>query len=405
MCASAVIFNFSYSLYKYPAGVFLLIFFNGSFWRWQQIMRIGMKISPLTVLRAGIPNYIIHLLGALAEIENCNEYILYTNRPIPFKLDLPDRFRIVTVTFPSPHMQLWYQIGLPLQMKKDEVQLYHDPVYPLPFYLGIPGVITVHDLSNFTNPGIHSFRAALSGRLFPLHLRKARQIITDSLYTASELIRLFPWTESKINVVHPGSPDSFRKVTDPSVLSSLRERLKLPSRFFLFLGTLEPRKNLLRLLDAFSVSCTKNPHSLVIAGGLGWKYDKLLELVSDHPFRERIHLTGFVDEGDLVPLISSAEFLVYPSILEGFGFPVLEAMACGTPVITSNVSSMPEVAGDAAFLIDPLSVDSISNAISLLGGDRELREELTRKGLERAGHFTWRKTALKTLEVYEKAVN
>ncbi len=367
-------------------------------------MRIGMKISPLTVLRAGIPNYIIHLLKALADADDQNEYILYTNRPIPFELDLPDRFRTVTVAFPSPHLQLWYQIGLPMQMKKDGIQLYHDPVYPLPFVLPVQGAITVHDLSNFTNPGVHKFSSALSGRFFPAHLRKARQIITDSFYTASELVRLFPWTESKINVVHLGIPDSFRKVTDLPVLDSLKERLRLPSQFFLFLGTLEPRKNLLRLLEAFAVSCVKIPHSLVIAGGLGWKYETLFELVSDHPFKERIHLTGFVEERDLAPLLSLAEFLVYPSILEGFGFPVLEAMACGTPVITSNVSSMPEIAGDAALLVDPLSVDSISNAINVLGSDGELRDELSKRGFIRASSFSWKDTARKTLDVYDKAL-
>ncbi len=367
-------------------------------------MRIGMKISPLTVLRAGIPNYIFHLLKALADVDNQNDYILYTDRPVPFELDLPDRFRIATVTFPSRHLQLWYQIGLPMQMKKDGIQLYHDPVYPLPFVLPVPGVITVHDLSNYTNPGVHKFRSALSGKFFPAHLRKAKQIITDSLYTASELIRLFSWTESKISVVHLGISDSFRKVTSLSVLNSLKERLRLPSQFFLFLGTLEPRKNLPRLLEAFTISCGKIPHSLVITGGLGWKYEKMLELVSDHPFRERIHLTGFVEDRDIAPLLSSAEFLVYPSILEGFGFPVLEAMACGTPVITSNVSSMPEIAGDAALLIDPLSVDSIARGLIEMGSNDSCRKEHIEKGLERVRDFSWRKTAVETLRVYEKAL-
>jgi glycosyltransferase involved in cell wall biosynthesis len=368
-------------------------------------MRIGMKISPLTVLRAGIPNYIIHLLRALAEVDNSNEYFLYTNRPVPFELDLPDRFRIVTVTFPSPCLQLWYQIGLPMQMKKDGIQLYHDPVYPLPFVLRVPGVITVHDLSNYTIPGAHKFRSALSGKFFPAHLRKAKQIITDSSYTASELVRLFPWVESRVNVVHLGISDRFRRVTCRTTLESAGIMYGLPARFLLFLGTLEPRKNIERLLEAFALSCPGIPYSLVITGGLGWKYEKLLELISGHPNKDRIHLTGYVKDEHLPALLSLAEFLVYPSILEGFGFPILEAMACGTPVITSNVSSMPEISGDAAFLVDPLSVDSISNGINILSGDRELREELKRRGLERASCFSWRETALKTLEIYEKALD
>ncbi len=367
-------------------------------------MRIGMKISPLAVLRAGIPNYILHLLRALAEEDDRNEYILYSSRPIPFDLELPDNFRSVTVSFPSPHLQLWYQAGLPLRMKRDGIDLFHDPVYPLPLALSLPGVITVHDLSNYTNPGVHRLRSVLSGKLFPVYLRKARQIITDSHFTASELRRLFPGAAHKINVIHLGVSDRFREVTETTALESVRRRYDLPSRFLLFLGTLEPRKNLDRLLEAFARSCSVIPHSLVITGGLGWKYDKLLELIADHPDRDRIHLTGYVEDADLPALLSSAEFLVYPSILEGFGFPILEAMACGTPVITSNVSSMPEIAGDASLLVDPLSVESISNAISLLGSSIDLRKELSGKGLVRAGGFSWRTTALKTLEVYGRAV-
>ncbi|MCK5115978.1 MAG: glycosyltransferase family 4 protein [Candidatus Aegiribacteria sp.] len=363
-----------------------------------------MKISPLTVLKAGIPNYIIHLLGALADVDKNNEYVLYTNRPIPFDLGLPERFQTVTVTFPSPHLQFWYQIGLPMRMKSDGIQLFHDPVYPLPFVLPVPGVITVHDLSNYTNPGVHSFRSALSGRLFPAHLRKASQIMTDSFFTASELERLFPRAAGKINVIHLGISDRFRRITCKDTLESVGQTYDLPSRFLLFLGTLEPRKNIERLLEAYALSCSGIPHSLVITGGLGWKYDKLLKLISDHPNKNRIHLTGYVKDEHLPVLLSLAEFLVYPSTLEGFGLPILEAMACGTPVLTSNVSSMPEIAGDAAFLVDPLSVDSISNGINILSSNSELRSELSKKGLERAHSFSWRKTALKTLEVYEKAL-
>jgi len=367
-------------------------------------MRIGMKISPLTVLKAGIPNYILHLLKALAEIDKVNEYFLYTNNPVTMDLNLPDSFTTVEVTFPSPHLQLWYQIGLPLRMRKDALDLFHDPVYPLPFNLPVPGVITVHDLSNYTNPGVHKFRSVLSGKFFPQHLRKARRILTVSNYTASELIRLFPWTSDKIDVVYSGISSRFRPETRMSFRESIREQYGLPDRFFLFLGTLEPRKNLSRLLDAFSLSCSGIPQSLVITGGLGWKYGKLLEMISDHPNRDRIHLTGFISDDHLPALLTSAEFLIYPSILEGFGFPVLEAMACGTPVITSNVTSMPEIAGDAAYLIDPYSTESIADGIRALSRDDHLREELSGKGLARVRSFSWKETARQTLEVYKKVI-
>lgn len=367
-------------------------------------MRIGVKISPLTVLRAGIPNYIFNLLGALAVEDLENEYFLYTCRPLPMDPGLPERFRVVRVRFPSPHLQLWYQAGLPLRMKRDRLDLFHDPVYPLPFLLPVPGVITVHDISNYTDPGVHSFRSAMAAKLYPRHLRKARRIITDSFFTASELARLFPWTSGKTDVIHLGVSDVFRPVEDPAVLEAVSIKYGLPSPFLLFLGTLEPRKNLDRLLEAYASSCERIPHSLVIAGGLGWKYEKLLQRISSHSAAERIHLTGFVEEADLPAILSMAEFMIYPSLLEGFGLPILEAMACGTPVVTSNVSSMPEIAGDAACFVDPLSVASIAGGIEAMASDEALRRKLSAKGLERASLFSWRRTARKTLEVYRKAV-
>lgn len=368
-------------------------------------MRIGMKVSPLAVLRAGIPNYINNLLSALGEVDRDNEYFLYTGRPLPMELGLPGNFRLRRVSFPSPRLQLWYQIGLPLRMKRDRLDLFHDPVYPLPFRLPVPGVITVHDLSNYTHPGVHSLRSAVAGRLFPRHLRKARRIITDSRYTASRLKDFFPWTEDRITVVHLGVSESFRRVEDGGVLRSVAERYRLPSRFMLFLGTVEPRKNLDRLLAAFAGCAGEIPHSLVIAGGLGWKYEKLLHRISSHPVSDRISLTGFVREEDLPALLSMAEFLVYPSLLEGFGLPILEAMACGTPVMTSDVSSMPEIAGDAAYLVSPVSVESIAAGLRRLAADEGLREELARRGPERASCFSWRRTAEQTLEVYRSAAD
>ncbi|OPL19725.1 MAG: hypothetical protein AVO35_01760 [Candidatus Aegiribacteria sp. MLS_C] len=366
-------------------------------------MRIGIKVSPLTVLRAGIPNYILNLLRSLAAIDDRNSYFLYTNRPLPPGLGIPSRFVQVIVRYPCPWIQLWYQAGLPFRMRRDRLDLFHDPVYPLPVALPVPGVITVHDLSGVTEPRLHSPRVALASRLLPLHLRRARRIIAVSEYTASEVRRLFPDTAGKIRVVHQGVSKGFRPVDDPRVLSDAAAEYGLPDRFMLFLGTLEPRKNLERLLESFGSVAGSIPHHLVIAGGLGWKYRGLLRKIEDHPRRDRILLTGFVRDRDLPALLSLADFLVYPSLLEGFGLPVLEAMACGTPVLTSSVSSLPEVAGDAALLVDPLSVDAISSGLMRMAGDDGLRDSLSGRGPLRAAEFTWERTASLTLEVYREA--
>lgn len=367
-------------------------------------MRIGIKVSPLTVLKAGIPNYILNLLQAMGKLDRKSTFFLYTNRPLPFDPGLPSNFIQKVVRFPSPSLQLWYQIGLPLQIKRDRVELFHDPVYPLPFALGIPGVVTVHDLSNYTRPEDHKLRSVLGGRFFPYYLKKAAAVITDSHFTASELTRVFPDTAGRITVNHLGVSERFRRVDDPAKIALMKQRYGLPERFMLFLGTLEPRKNINRLLQAFEQAGGKSV-PLVITGGLGWKYGELLKLIRNHPLRPQILVTGFVEDEDLPTILSAAEFLVYPSLLEGFGLPVLESMACGTPVLTSNVSSLPEVAGDAALLIDPLSVNSIADGIVQLSSSEELRTSLARKGLERAAGFSWRETAVRTLEIYRRVLS
>jgi len=365
-------------------------------------MRIGIKISPLSGLKAGIPNTILNLLTALADIDQDNQYFLYTNRPIPFPLNLPGSFTQRLVTFPSPALQLWYQIGLPIQLRRDRIDLFHDPVYPLPFFLTVPGMITVHDLSNLTRPAEHRIKAVLGGKFFPVYLKKARAIVAISHFTASDLIERFPYTADKITVIHLGVSEKFKPETDPVVLGNLRDKYNLPERFMLFLGTLEPRKNIKRILQAYEQAGPETSLPLVIAGGLGWKYQELVQMIKCHPMASRIHAIGFVEEEDLPSLLSSAEFLVFPSLHEGFGLPVIEAMACGTPVLTSNVSSLPEVAGDSAYLVDPLSVESIAKGMIMLATKPGLRLTLSEKGIERSKLFDWKMTAEKTLKVYHE---
>ncbi len=364
-------------------------------------MRIGMKVTPLSVLRAGIANYVLNLVRGIAEAGG-HELVLYTNRDLPEDVDLPECAEVVSVTRPSPAMQLWFHLGLPPRMRRDRIDLYHDPVYPLPLgRMPVPGVITVHDLSNYTHRQTHTGRAGLGGRLLPLYVRRARLIIAVSDYTAAEIARLFPAQAGKVRVVPNGVEHDLMRPAPAREVERVRERYGLPERFCLFLGTLEPRKNLPRLLRAFDGLTGRIPHSLVIAGGRGWK---CRELVSRMEGSERVLATGFIPGEDLPALLSAAEMLVYPSLLEGFGLPVLESMACGTPVITSNVSSMPEVAGGAALLVDPSSEEELASAVLRMATDPALRSDLSSKGIERAAGFTWERTVRMTLEVYREAL-
>jgi len=367
-------------------------------------LRIGLEVSPLAVNATGIPNYIRRLLEGFASLDSGDEFFLYTNRPIPSGPGLPDSFRTVIVDRPHPRFQLWFQLELPRRVRRDGVQVFHGLFSRLPFALPVPGVVTVHDLSGYAMPGIHKRWTHLTNLLYPLYLRKAAAVVAVSSFTASELSRTFPWIGDRIRVVHEAAPPEFAPVKDPSVLEAARARYGLPKRFILFLGTLEPRKNLGRLIEAYRSIAGRIPHSLVIAGGSGWRGGGLPDGKVRGEHRDRVLLTGFVDQEDLPALFSLAEMLVYPSIYEGFGLPILEAMACGTPVVTSSVSSMPEVAGDAALLADPRSVEGMAEAILRLAEDAGLRDELREKGFRREKGFSWRTAAARTMDVYREVL-
>lgn len=363
-------------------------------------MRIGMEISPLIWEISGIPNYIQRLLKGLAVIDRVNEYFLYTNRPIPFDMGLPDNFRTVVLSSPSPRFQMWFQLALPLRLKKDRIDLFHGLYYRLPMVLPVPGVLTVHDLSGYLYPEFHTRKAHLVNLMYPFFVKKAARIIAVSEFTAKELKNNFPDTSDKITVIHEAPPPEYTPIRDEAILEKVRNRFSLPERFFLFLGTLEPRKNLTNLLDAFYSVTDSIPQSLVISGGVGWKTGPIFEKLQNGVTEGKVFMTGHIDSADVQALLSLAEFFIYPSLYEGFGLPVLESMACGTPVITSNISSMPEIAGNAALLVDPVSKDSIAEAIRMLAMDSIGRKEFSEKGLKRASEFSWLKAAGETMDVY-----
>ena len=359
-----------------------------------------MEISPLIWEMSGIPNYIHRLLQGLASIDRENEYFLYTNRSIPFDMGLPGNFRTVVLNRPSPRFQLWFQLALPGRLKKDGIDLFHGLFYRLPMRLPVPGVLTVHDLSGYLYPELHAGKTHMVNLMYPFFVKKASRIIAVSEFTAKELRVNFPDSSEKIVVIHEAAPPEYAPVKDMSVLERIREKYSLPDRFFLFLGTLEPRKNLTGLLDAFYNVADSIPHSLVISGSTGWKTQAIFEKLQEGVSGGKVFLTGHVDRKDVQALLSMAEFFAYPSLYEGFGLPVLESMACGTPVITSSVSSMPEIAGNAALLVDPLSKDSIATAIRTMALDGSKREEFSEKGLARASEFSWRRAAGETMDVY-----
>ena len=303
---------------------------------------------------------------------------------------------------------LWEQAALPLLARQAQLDLLHGAVNINPALSLCPTVVTIHDLSFMRYP-----QAFPPMQRWYLHhqvrrsARAARRVIAISQATRQDLIQLFGVPAARIDVVYNGVDASFCPAPAGEV-EAFRRRQGLPQRYILHLGTLEPRKNLVRLVRAFAQVRAQDPGrpavSLVLAGGKGWDYDAIFAEVARLGLEQAVLFPGYVPDQELAWWYRAATVFVYPSLLEGFGLPVLEAMACGAPTVTSNLSSLPEVAGDAALLVDPTAEDALAAALLRLLGDQDLAGELRGRGLAQAARFSWRRTAQETAAVYRRAL-
>ncbi len=264
-------------------------------------------------------------------------------------------------------------------------------------------VVTVHDLSFMRHPEWFRFNRAVYYRwALRRTVRMAKRIIADSEATAADLVQFAGVAREQIHVVPLGVHPRFQPASPPAQ-AAIRLNHRLPERFFLYVGTLEPRKNIPRLIEAWSRVASDTDADLVIAGRRGWKTHAIDAAVSRSPHHQRIHFLDFLPEDDLPALMSAAVAFVWPSLFEGFGLPPLEAMACGTPVLTSNRSSLPEIVGEAAWMTDPEDVTAMAEGMQRLLRDTPFREGLAVRGLERARLFSWERTADLTLKAYQAA--
>ncbi len=281
------------------------------------------------------------------------------------------------------------------------IRLLHSPVNIQPLVLPCKGVVTVMDLSFLVFP--EGFRAPQRRyqRLFTqLSVRRATHLIAISRSTAEDLTRFLGVDPAKVSVTLPGVDSHYRPL-ERALVSEWRRKRGLPERFLLYLGTLEPRKNLPTLIRAFAAFRQGNPGvELVLAGGKGWLYQPILTSVKELGLQDDVLFPGYIAEDELPLWYNAAEAFVYPSLYEGFGLPPLEAMACGTPVVASNASSLPEVVGSAGFLVAPDDAEEWYAALSRLARDPSLRVALRQRGLERAKEFTWARMWQQTVQVY-----
>lgn len=304
----------------------------------------------------------------------------------------------------SPDGAWWLPLPPPMGPLLERVDVFHAGDFQLPRHVRTPLVATVHDLTTFTMPEHHTLlNRRVHARRLRWVTRRADRVIAISRSTADDLERIGHFPPDRIRVV--SSARGQEQVAAPAEVAGTLRRYGLDGRrYILSVGTLEPRKNQERLVRAFQALAEDlGDVLLVLTGGKGWGTAAVRHAVAASRVRDRICITGAVPAADLAALYAGATVFAYPSLYEGFGLPILEAMAAGTPVITSNVSSLPEVAGGAALLVDPHSVDALRETLERLLRSPGLRAELSRLGREREAEFTWRRTAERTLSVYHQA--
>ena len=376
-------------------------------------MRICIDCRSCLAPTSGIQRYIRNLIHGLASMDQENEYYLYYlntfspwSRLSSFRLNpqykgigFPNPvYRILARAMPSKWLTLNKITG-------EKIDLFHATNLLQFPHTNCKSVVTVHDLTFLLFPEFHTkknIELMMNGLNGGLKL--ADRIIADSQSTKEDLVQQLKIPQDRINVIYLGVGAEYKQAPDGNKDSNILKKYSLQDPYLLFIGVIEPRKNLVRLIRAFYYlkEDKKIEHKLVIAGRKGWLYDDIFETVATLKLRNDVIFTGYIPDEDMPSLIRGSDFFVYPSLYEGFGLPPLEAMACGTPVITSNVSSLPEVVGDGALLVDPHSVEEISGGMAKLLEDDVLRKKLVRKGLERAKRFTWDRVARETLKVYEE---
>ncbi len=365
-------------------------------------MRIGIDARLVHYRQAGISQYTLRLLDELARIAPDDEFVVFQSRKDGQPLvTQPNFVRYPLWTPPHHRLEQWL---LPLELAGVDLDVLHSPDFIPPFRRNCKSVITIHDLNFLLYPHFLTPQSASYYGQIDQAVRKCDQIIAVSESTKRDIVRLTGAPENKITVVYEAAHPMFRPFDDPAQVAGVKERLGIPRDYILFVSTIEPRKNVPTLLMAFKrlLDSYKLPVNLVLAGEKGWLFKEVFALVEKLDLNGRVQFLGRVSPEDLLGLYNAAQMLVHPAFYEGFGLPPLEAMACGTPVVVSNTSALPEIVGDAALLVDPTDADGMAVAMWRVLSDEGLQRQMREKGLRRARRFSWKKAALETLNIYHR---
>lgn len=371
-------------------------------------MRFAVDAHAIGRHLTGNEVYVRSLLRGFAEVDRQSDFIAYISEPSAERW-IPGRFGVRNVSS-NPYLRLGWDLAKCI--RADKPDLVHVQ-YTAPLFCAAPIVVTVHDVSFIEHPEYFAARSLTSNRpqlrfTVARTIRRAASVITVSEFSRAAILRAYDIRAEKVHVVPNAANPDFRVIGREPAQKAVAERLGFDDPFIFSVGDLQPRKNHIGLIAAFSRLLTRHPqlkHHLVLTGKETWFTPKVHEAAGACGFASRIHFTGFVSDPDLLQLYNACECFAFPSFYEGFGLPILEAMACGRAVVCSDISAMPEVADGAGILFDPYEAEAIERALADMLLDAELRGRMERLGLQRAAAFTWQKSARATLEVYREVVS
>ncbi len=367
-------------------------------------MRVGLDAIPLVAAKTGIGHYTEAISTWLARTHADHQYELFSPFDFPFDshsqpANLTKRLIPVRSIF-----RKWWLIGLPTLLQISPLDVFHGTNYCIPLWAPCPTVVTIHDLSLFTHSTTHESANVVRGRRrIPLMARRASMIIAPSEWTSAEISSRLGIRRERIRVIHEAARESMRPLPRAECQMVL-DKHGIEGPYLLYVGTIEPRKNLLTLVRAYEelLRATRHEVRLVLCGGRGWLDDEVFKMVHDLHLTDMVRFTGYVEDDDLPALYSQAEVFVYPSLYEGFGLPPLEAMACGTCVVTSDSSSLPEVVGPAGVTVSARDWRALAAEMAGLLDDADKRAHFREAGLERARLFSWERAAHETQSVYDE---
>ncbi len=372
-------------------------------------IHIGLNAHLLSLAETyrgtGASQYIHNLLLNLPYTDEENRYTVFLGER---RFDAPPSLNLKFSRLPtgSPLGRIfWEQAVQPFVLRREGIDLLHSLAFVSPLVSPCPTVVTIYDLSFLLFPrSFQRLRRFYLGLFTRISAQKARRVIAVSENTRRDIVRLLEIPPEKVEVIHCGVGEIFRPLPEGEV-DNFRRRRGLPERFILFIGTLEPRKNVATLIEAYSLLIARYPSlKLIIGGAKGWFCEGIFAEVDRLGLQGRVLFPGYIPQRELPFWYNAAELFVYPSLYEGFGLPPLEAMACGTPVIASDASSLPEVVGEAGMLVNPLDVEALAEAMGHVLSDEALRRGMSERGLKRARRFSWRKMAHETVQLYRRAV-